>query len=52
MQTRISFLNTQDLYFYTHDQLFLMYSSCYFTDSYALSFINFNVINAKIVNGF
>lgn len=52
IQTKNSVLNTQDLYFYTHDQSFLMYSSDYFTDSKDLSVINFTLINAKIMIGF
>lgn len=52
IQTKNSVLNTQDLYFYTHDQSFLMYSSCYFTDSKDVSVINFTLINAKIMIGF
>lgn len=52
IQTRKGVLNIQDLYFYSHDQSFLIYSSCYFTDSKDLSFISFNVINAKIKTGF
>lgn len=49
IQTRKSVLNIQDLYFYSHDQSFLIYSSCYFTDSKDLSFINFTLINTKII---
>lgn len=48
IQTRKSVLNIQNLYFYSHDQSFLIYSSCYFTDSEDLSFINFTLINTKI----
>lgn len=49
IQTRKSVLNIQNLYFYSHDQSFLIYSSCYFTDSKDFSFINFTLINTKII---
>lgn len=42
IQTRKSVLNIQNLYFYSHDQ-------SYFTDSKDLSFINFTLINTKII---
>lgn len=49
IQTRKSVLNIQNLYFYSHDQSFLIYSSCYFTDSKDLSFVNFTLINTRII---